>query len=781
MSTSPLQSAGRFVGQSVKRKEDPRLVTGHGRYVDDVTVPGLLHAAFLRSDVARGRITRLDVTEARALDGVHAVLTAAELNDHVVGPMLPTMFADGSQGVSAPVRPLADGDVRFVGDPIALVVAESRYVAEDACDLVEVDYEPLTAIVDFERAAADTENLVHPELGSNVASTVATRPDPELDLALANAAHVVTETFHQQRQTPTPMETRGIVAHWDAYAGELQVWMSSQNPHEVRRTCARILGVPENRVRAMQQDVGGGFGQKYFMPRDEMTVVLASHFLRRPVKWIEDRRENLLASNHARTDRATVTIGVDADGRIVGARIDHLEDAGAYANGGTGGAGVFVAMMFPGPYRIPKLGWSTTAVWTNTCGRGAYRGPWMMETVAREQMMDVVARATGMDPLELRRRNVIGRDELPYATASGMVYDHVSPSETLEQAASIVDYDEFRRRQVGARDEGRFLGIGLGLYIEPQAGMGALGVEAASVRVEPDGTVNVFIGSGSHGQSLETTVAQVVAEHLGVDFDDVVVHQGDTDVTPYAGGTGGSRSGPILSPAARQAALEVRDKAIQIAAHLMEAAPDDLDIEDGTISVKGTPARATTLAEVAATAYQRSDALPPGMEPGLEVVARYKSPPVMYSNACHACTCEVDVVTGQVTLTRYVVSEDCGVMINPMVVEGQIAGGVVQGIGGVLYEHLVYDEDGNPLTTTFLDYLLPTAAEVPAIEYGHVETPANTPGGHKGMGEGGAIGSVPAVFNAVADALAPLGVRVNRLPLSPSALVAAIDEARPVS
>lgn len=777
MTTSPLQTAGRFVGQSVKRKEDPRLVTGHGRYVDDVTVPGMLHAAFLRSDVARGRITRLDVAAARNCDGVHAVLTAANLNDRPAGPMLPSMFADGSQGISAPVRPLADGDVRFVGDPIALVVADSRYVAEDACELIEVEYEPLTAVVDFERAADDTENLVHPELGSNIASSMATPPDAALDEALARAAHVVTETFYQQRQTPTPMETRGIVAHWDPYAPELRVWMSSQNPHEVRRTCARILGVAESRVRVVQQDVGGGFGQKYFMPRDEMTVVLASHLLGRPVKWIEDRRENLLSSNHARSDRATVTVGVDADGRIVGARIEHLEDSGAYANGGTGGTGMFVAMMFPGPYRIPRLGWSTTAVWTNTCGRGAYRGPWMMETVAREEMMDVVARAIGLDPLEFRRRNVISRDELPYATASGMVYEHVSPSETLEQAASLIDYDGFRSRQAEARANGWYLGVGLGLYIEPQAGMGALGVEAANVRVEPDGTVNVFVGSGSHGQSLETTVAQVVAEHLGVDIDAVAVHQGDTDVAPFGGGTGGSRSGPILSPAARQAALEVRDKAIRIAAHLMEAAPDDLEIDGGVISVRGTPARSTTLAQVATTAYQQSDLLPPGMEPGLEVISRYKAPPVMYSNACHACTCEVDAATGHVTLTRYVVSEDCGVMINPMVVEGQIAGGVVQGIGGVLYEQIVYDDEGNPLTTTFLDYLVPTAAEVPVIEYGHVETPAATPGGYKGMGEGGAIGSVPAVFNAVADALAPLGARVNRLPLGPSEVLAAIEAA----
>ncbi|HEX4778064.1 MAG TPA: molybdopterin cofactor-binding domain-containing protein, partial [Acidimicrobiia bacterium] len=457
--------------------------------------------------------------------------------------------------------------------------------------------------------------------------------------------------------------------------------------------------------------------------------------------------------------------------------VDHLEDSGAYANGGTGGTGMFVAMMFPGPYRIPKLGWSTTAVWTNTCGRGAYRGPWMMETVAREQMMDVVARAIGMDPLELRRRNVIGRDELPYATASGMVYDNVSPSETLEQAVALAGYEAFRAEQVRAREQGRHVGVGIGLYIEPQTGMGALGVEAATVRVTPDGTVNVYVGSGSHGQSLETTVAQVVADHLGVHVDDVVVHQGDTDVTPFGGGTGGSRSAPILSSAARQAALDVREKVVQIAAHMMEAAPEDLDVDDGRVAVRGTPARAVTLAEIARVAYETTDALPPGTQPGLETVARFKAPPVMYSNACHVCTCEVDVATGRVTLTRYVVSEDCGVMINPMVVEGQIAGGVVQGIGGTLYEHVVYDDDGNPLTTTFLDYLLPTATEVPTIEYGHVETPAATPGGHKGMGEGGAIGSVPAVFNAVADALAAFGVQPTRQPLGPSEIVSLLGTA----
>jgi carbon-monoxide dehydrogenase large subunit len=768
--------AGRFVGQSVQRKEDPRLLSGRGRFVDDVVLPGMLHACFVRSDLPRARIRGIETARAARLEGVVAVLVAAELEAVLAGPMQPTMFV-GSPGPAAPLRPLAASDVRFVGDPAALVLARDRYLAEDACELVEVDYEPLEPVVDFEKAAEATE-LVHPELGSNLAQEAASPEDPNLDAELEGAARVVRRVFYQHRHTNVPMETRGVVAHFEPHSGQLRVWMSSQNPHEVRLCCSRILGIPENRVRVTQSDVGGGFGQKYFMPREEMAVVLASRVVGRPVKWVEDRQENLVASNHARADRGEVTLATDDEGRFLAARLDHLEDAGAYPVGGTGGVGPFVAMLFPGPYRMGRFGWSSRAVWTNTCGRGAYRGPWMFETLAREQMVDEVARQLGIDPLELRRRNVLRPEDLPYASPTGMVYEAISPAQTLEQAASLIGYESFRRQQAEARRAGRYLGIGTSLYVEPQTGMGALGVEAAAVRVDPSGSVEVFVGSGSHGQSLETTLAQVVAEHLGVGMDDVVVHQGDTESAPFGGGTGGSRSAPVLSSACRQAALEVRAKALAIGAHLLEAAPEDLEMSDASIQVVGTPARSLPLAEVARVAYQDSDALPPGIAPGLEVISRYKAPPVMYSNACHMCTCEVDVATGVVRLLRYVVSEDCGVMINPMVVEGQIAGGVAQGIGGALYEHFVYDQDGNPLTTTFLDYLVPTAAEVPEIEYGHVETPALTPGGHKGMGEGGAIGAPAAVFNAVADALAPLGVRLSRQPLSPSALFEAIRAAQ---
>jgi carbon-monoxide dehydrogenase large subunit len=766
-------SAGRFVGQSIKRREDPRLLTGIGRYVDDVVVPGMLHAAFVRSDVARARITRLDVEAAREMPGVHAVLTGADLNPDV-GSIQPTMFAgDAPLAPNAPVQPLADADVRFVGDPIAIVVAESRYVAEDACELVEVDYDPLTPVVDAQHAArGGGDDLVHPELGSNIAMHVPTPPDAELDALFDTAAHVVTETIVQHRHANVPMETRGVVARYEPASGELDVWISSQNPHEVRQVCARLLGVDEHLIRVQIGDVGGGFGQKYFCQRDELSAIAAAHRLGRTVKWIEDRRENLIASTHARADRATISIAADAEGTLLGATFDHVEDCGALPIGGTGGTGPFAAMLFPGAYRLPRMGWVATSVWTNTCGRGAYRGPWMFETVAREEMMDLVAREVGIDPLELRRRNVVRADELPYATATGMMLEHVTPAETLEQAVEIIGYDAFRDEQRRAFDEGRLLGVGIGLYVEPTSmGAGNLGVETATVRVQPSGTVTVLLGTGSHGQGIETTMAQVVAEHLGVEIEDVVVVQGDTASAPFGAGTGGSRTAVIAGGATREAAIKVREKVVEIAAHLLEASAEDLEVEAGRVSVRGTPTRGVTLADVARLALNDPGQLPPEIDRGLESTVSYQAPPITWSNACHACTVEVDPRTGQVEVLRYVVSEDCGVMINPMIVEGQIAGGVVQGIGGVLYEHVVYDDDGNPLTTTFMDYLLPTTTEVPMIEYGHVETRSPTPGGHKGMGEGGAIGSPPAVFNAVADALALRGVKVTEQPLSPDRIL----------
>jgi carbon-monoxide dehydrogenase large subunit len=764
-------TAGRFVGQSVKRREDPRLLTGHGRYVDDIVLPGMLHCTFVRSDAARGRITRIDVTEARALDGVAAVLTAADLNADA-GEMQPTMLL-GMPG--APLRPLADGDVRFVGEPIVLIIAESRYVAEDAAELVEIDIEVEPAVIDLEHALDAGVPLVHPELGTNLGAEMEFPVAPELQ-ALLDGAGAVKRTFRQQRHNPVPMETRGIVVEFEPTDGALHAWMSTQNPHEAKHALSRITGVPSHLVRVEARDVGGGFGQKFFTPREELVVALAARRLGRTLKWIEDRRENLISANHARADVAHCTFALDPDGRLLGTYIDHLEDAGSFPVGATGGAGQLVGLLFTGPYRCPAAALRTRSVWTNTSGRGAYRGPWMFETVAREQMVDAAARAIGMDPLEWRRRNVLAMTDLPYTMPTGLPIEMVSPAETLEQAVEIIGYDAFRAEQRRAlAEDGRLIGIGLGLYVEPSTGMmDPMGTETAVVRVNPSGQVTVALGTGAHGQGIETTMAQVVAQELGIELDDVTIVQGDSAVTAFGRGTGGSGTAVIAGNSCRNACAVVRSKAIEIAAHLMEAAPEDLELVDSKISVKGTPTRSVAWSEVAHIAHLETARLPEGMEIGLEATATFKAPPFSWSNACHACTVEVDRATGVVSILRYVVSEDCGVMINPMIVEGQVAGGVVQGIGGTLYEHFIYDDDGNPLTTTFMDYLLPTTTEVPTIEYGHVETPSSTPGGHKGMGEGGAIGSPPAIFNAVADALALIGATIDHTPLSPDTILEAL-------
>jgi aerobic carbon-monoxide dehydrogenase large subunit len=652
------------------------------------------------------------------------------------------------------------------------VVAESRALAEDALELIELELEPLPPVIDYTTALESSER-VHPNTDSNVAGAMPMPPDDELRAIFESAPHVVTSHYVQNRYLAVPMETRGIVAWWQPHARSFDVWVSTQSPHDVRTVTSRITGVPESRIRVQMGDVGGGFGQKAYLARDEQIVLLASHRLGKPLKWIEDRRENLLAATTSRAERCTVTVAADQEGKILGIGADHLDEVGAYPMAGS--AAGMGAVIFTGPYRIAKLAFESQSAFTNTCSRAPYRGPWQFETYFREQAIDDLARQVGIDPLELRRRNVLSRDELPYTLPLGIPMFDVSPAETLEQAVSMLDYEEFRVWQREQFAKGRLLGVGIGLYIEPQSMIGPYSTEPAHLRVQPDGTVDAYLGSGSHGQGLETTTAQLVSEFLGVSFDDVTVHQGDTNETPYAFGTGGSRSGPILGAAIQGAAQLLRAKVAEIAAHMLEAAPDDIEVVEGVASVRGTPTRSRTIAEIAHAAYLQPGSLPPGMEPGLEVLHRYTSDQAfVFSNACHVCTLEIDPHTGAIALLRYIVSEDCGVMINPSVVEGQIAGGAVQGIGGALLEDFVYDEQGNPLTSTFMDYLLPTATDVPEIEFGHVETPASTPGHYKGVGEGGAIGAPAAVANAVNDALALVGAHVAIAPFTPGRIVEAL-------
>ena len=762
--------AARYAGARVDRLEDARLLTGTGTYVDDITLPGMLHASFVRSPFARAALRGMHTEAARALPGVVAVFTAADLNPAAkeqwhtsVGPKSP----------ETPRPPLADNEVRFVGDPVALVVAESRYLAEDAADLVEVDYEPLPAVVDY-ATAARCQDLVHERHGSNVVGEMGGLAPAELEEVFASAAHVVRETISQHRHTAVPMEGRGLVVDYARATGMFTIYSATQSPHEVRLFCARLLGVPEHRVRVVMRDTGGGFGQKIMVQRDEMCVMLAAPRVGAPLKWVEDRRENLLAAGQSRHEHADARMAFAEDGTIEAAAIDFTSDSGAYPTPWPVGTAAVVGALFPGPYRVPRASFTTRTMYTNTVGRSPYRGPWQFESLAREVLLEIAARQIGIDPMELRRRNLLAADELPYRNPNGLAYDSMSPRETFEQALALLGYDAFRAEQAAARAEGRYLGVGASCYVEQSTpGFGAYATEGATIRVEPSGMVNVYVAGGSTGNSIETTVVQLTADALGVRIEDVATVQGDTAVTAFAVGTGGSRSASMTAGAVRETAGVLRDRIVAIAAHRLEASPQDIELGDSRATVRGSPTIGMSLAEIAALAYLDPYALPDGVPAGLEASARYTAVTrSVWVNAAHVCTCEVDVTTGRVHLLRYIVSEDCGPMINPNVVEGQIAGGVVQGIGGVLYEHLAYDEDGNPLATTFMDYLLPTATDVPLIEYGHVETPSPGPGGYKGVGEGGAIGAPPAVVNAVADALAPFGVKVTRLPLGPSQLMA---------
>ncbi|MBW8827608.1 MAG: molybdopterin-dependent oxidoreductase, partial [Acidobacteria bacterium] len=645
------------------------------------------------------------------------------------------------------------------------------YIAEDACDLIEIDYDVETPAVDYRTAAADTEHIVHGDWGlqSNAMVDVPfTQMSADLEEAFANAAHVVELEVDQNRYICVPMEARGVNASWDAGNNELHLTLSGQSTHGSRDYYARYLAVPESSITVEMRDVGGGFGQKMFVFREENATVLASKILGRPVKWIEDRRENLIAAPHSRNEWAKARIAIDADGIIQAIACEQKADVGAYP----ACPATMNTALLPGPYKIPRLGFSMAMVWTNTMGKGAYRGPWMFETTVREMLIDYAAREIGMDPVELRRKNLLYGTDMPFTSPGAQEFQEITPGETLDQAVEMLDYAAFRKEQESARKDGRYLGVGISVYVEPTT-MGAptLHTEGATVRVENDGRVTAYLGTTSHGQSVETTMAQVVADAIGVDYADVTIVQGTSQGTPWGGGTGGSRTATLAGGAARGAAEAVREKVLNIAAHKMEASPDDLELASGVISVKGTPAKSMTLKEVASGIYSDpSSLIAVGLEPSVEATVRFqpnKFP--TWSNATHICVIEIDSSTWMPKILRYIVSEDCGNMINPMIVEGQIYGGVVQGIGGVLLEDFIYDGDGNPLTTTFMDYLLPTTTEIPIIEVGHIETVSTTnPGGFKGMGEGGAIGAHAAVANAVYDALAHLGVKGGKTPLGPN-------------
>lgn len=775
----------RYAGQRVPRVEDSRLLTGHGRFVDDINRPGMLHACFVRSPFAHATINGIDASAALALPGVHAVFTAADLNPDVRESW---HAVAGKDVPDTPRPPLAEGEVKFVGDPVALVVADSRYLAEDAVDLVEVDYDPLPAVADFRKAVGGAEAgvaVVHAAYPDNVAGGMGGMP-PDEEL-FATAPHVVEEHIYQQMYVPVPMETRGMVVEWTSTTDELTIWASTQTPHELRAFAARLLGIPAQGVRVIMRDTGGAFGQKVVPMREDMCILLAARKVPSAtsnalsgvaLKWIEDRRENLMSAGQSRHVDGKVRMAFDADGKILAADIDFIQDVGSYPTPYPVLTTAAIGMFFPGPYRVPKASFNYKTVFSNTPGLHAYRGPWQYETLTREILLDCAARKIGMDPVELRRINILRGDEMPFFNANGMPYDNCAPADTFEQAVKILDHEGFRKEQAEALAAGRYIGLGFSAYIEPTgAATGNLATEGATIRMESTGKINVYVNGGSAGNSIETTVVQLTADALGANIEDVATIQGDTAVTPYGAGTQGSRSAPMTAGAVNEAGAILRSQIIAIAAQILGVEGSDIELANSRASVRSDSDKSVSFADIAYRSHYDPAQLG-GVSPTLEATARFNSQAMIHwANATHVCTCEVDVETGRVELTRYIVSEDVGPMINPNVVEGQVAGGTVQGIGGALLEKLAYDDAGNPVASTFVDYLLPTATEVPPIEFGHVEIPGPGVGGYKGAGEGGAIGSPPAVINAINDALAPLGVTLTQLPATPATIVELIERA----
>lgn len=775
-------------GSGIKRREDPRLITGNGLFTDDLRLADLSYAAILRSPMAHARITSIDASAAKAFPGVLAVYTGADLRERTAP--VPCAWVVPGSDCKVPDHPLLAVDrVRYQGDGVAMVVAGSREAARDALDLIQVDYEPLPAVVSPEAATKPGAPQLHDSVPGNVAFLWKMRGG-DTDAAFAGAEVTVKERIVQQRLIPNAMEPRAAVATYNAGSGQLTVWCTSQNPHIHRFLLSLMLKITEHRLRVISPDVGGGFGSKIPAYADEALVGFAAMDLKRPVKWTEERRENYLATTHGRDHVEYVELAGTRDGRITGIRTTVYAGLGAYAStASTGVPTILHGLMYSGAYTIPNLSADVYGVYTTTTPVDAYRGAGRPEaTFLVERLVDRFAQEIGMDPVEVRRRNFIPADAFPYTVATGITYDSGNYQAALDKALDMVDYAGFRARQAAARTQGRYLGIGFATYAEicglgPSQVAGAVGFggglyESAIVRVYPLGTVRVYIGSQPHGQGEETTFAQVVADEFGYPIENVEIVHGDTESTPMGWGTYGSRTTAVGGAAVAIAARRVKEKARRLAAHLLEASEDDLDFVDGAFVVRGSPDRKKTFAEVATMANVAWN-MPEGMEPGLEASSFFDPPNFVFPFGSHVCEVEVEAETGEVKVLRYVAVDDCGRIINPMIVDGQIHGGVIQGIGQALQEVAVYDENGQLLSGSMLDYAVPRASQMPTIETAKTETPTTVnPLGVKGVGETGTIASTAAVVNAVMDALAPLGIRHIDMPLTPARVWAAMQQAK---
>ncbi len=781
-------SASTF-GSGIRRREDPRLITGSASYTDDITLPGTLHAALLRSPYAHARINGIDTSQAASAQGVVAVYIGADTEGEIAPSPCAWLLPDSGLTI-ADYHCVARDTVRYVGDIVAVVVAETRHEAYDALDLIEVDYDPLDAVVEPKKAAADGAPQLHAEIAGNQAFHWTVTGGGDIDEAFSQADVVVKETIIQQRLIPNAMEPRATLASYTAATGELTVWNTTQNPHILRFLSSLVIGVPEDRLRVIAPEVGGGFGSKIAAYPADFITMFCSKKLGAPVKWVESRSENYQATTHGRDHVQEIELAATADGKIKGLRATVWAGMGAYLSTAAPGIPTILhGLMLSGVYDIPAIHEDVYGLYTNTTPVEAYRGAGRPEaTFMVERLVDLLAAKLGLDPAEVRRRNFIPKFDDGHDVVTGLTYDSGNYDGALSKLLAEADYQQLRAEQAEARKNGRYIGLGLSTYVEicglgPSQVAGAIGFqgglwESAIVRFHPSGKVHVMIGASPHGQGEETTFAQIIAGELGVSPDDVKVIHGDTDNTPMGWGTYGSRTTAVGGAALALAARKIRDKAKVIAAHLLEAAVEDMDYDDGKFFVKGSPDSSKTIQDIALMANVAWN-MPEGVEAGLEATTFYDPPNFVFPYGAHLAVVEVDAESGNVELKRYVAVDDCGPQINPVIVEGQVHGGIVQGIGQALWEEGVYDDDGQLLTGTMLDYALPRADRLPDIEVHSTVTPSpHHPLGVKGIGEAGTIASTAAVYNAVIDALAPLGVEAVNMPLTPERVWRSIQAAQ---
>jgi len=778
MATTPVLP--KLVGERVKRREDPRLIQGRGTYVDDIKLVGMRHLAFKRSDVAHGRIRSIDTRAAEGMDGVEAVFTGAQLAK-LLGPM-----PIGTPFPSPPHYAVAVDVVRYAGEPVAVVVASDRYTARDAADAIVIDVEPLPAVVDPELAMTGRPTVIHADFPNNLA--VALVPsgtgvgadgsvdDTAVEKAFAEADVVISQRMMNQRLVPNAMEPRGVLAHFEPGKESMTIWSSTQNPHILRTMIAAMTGLGQDQVRAIAPEVGGGFGAKINIYGEEYVAATVSKALGLPVKWIEDRSEAFVATTHGRDILGYIDVAARRDGKVLGLRMRLIADIGAYNMLLTAAIPTLTMLMANGTYDIPAIRTTLTEVFTNKTPTDAYRGAGRPEaTYFVERAMDMLARELKMDPAELRRRNFIAADKFPYQTQMGAVYDSGDYGKALDVALQAANWKALLAERDAARKDGRLVGVGLAMYVEvcgigPSSSLPTGGWEHSQVTVERDGRISATTGASPHGQGNETTFGQMLADQFGVPLEHITIHHGDTGVVKQGIGTFGSRSQAVGGTALHLAGGKVKAKMAKFAAALLEAHEDDLVFENGRIGVKGAPSSAKTFAEVAGYAYVPVP-LPPGLDPGLSDEAFFEPANNTYPFGCHITMLEIDRETGEPTLLRVVAVDDAGNLINPLIVEGQIHGGLAQGIGQAMIEEAVYNEDGQLLTGSFMDYALPRATDFPRFEMHATVTPTPVnPLGAKGVGEAGTLGATPSIVNAAVDALAEFGVTHVDMMLRPEKL-----------